>query len=600
MKGLGLNWHYEKAPLNGGAPGDAYKSVFNGSGKNDAVNLAREAIQNSVDAAADQNATVRVDFRFRRLEGDGRVAFEAAASLADIAKREPALGLPKSNAFRDYARPIDLLYVDDYGTVGLRGDPSHPSSNLRKLLLDLGGSGKAQNQTGSGGSYGFGKAVYSSNSRIGTIFAFSRTENAEGRPISLLMGCAYHAGHEHEDKPFTGRAFLGAEVLVPDEGIRFDPLQGEAAEAMAERLGFQREDGLGTSILLIDTAVQPEDLVAGIEDWWWPRIEARLLESSVFDWRGEEYVPRPKLRRHISPFIKAFDSATGKAPDITGQQQRMKFQKLDGRELGAVGAVVLDDSEDENPLGEEYEDRLDTVALVRGPLMVVDYHQNWRLAATAPRAVGCFVASPDVDEILKLSEPPAHDRWDPTAHRLKLDDDELPEVVASVLARIKTRFRDFQNLAKPPAPPRPRRLTKLERDLASWFGVGPKGPPAPPVPNPAPISLRPYGPQIEVDGDGLRATGHVEISLPEDSAFDDLAFRVRIILKVAEEEGMSGADPIPLTLDPDCNLEPIGDDLWQGLVTREVPARIAFRSDTYDPSWTVQLVPEVMPVEEGT
>lgn len=593
-----MSWHYEKAPLNGGAPGDAYKSVFNGSGKNEAANLAREAIQNSVDAAADPGGSVRVDFRFRRVQGEARRAFETATSLTDIALREPALGLPKSNAFRDPARPLDLLYVDDYDTTGLQGDPTHPSSNLRKLLMDLGGSGKAQNQTGSGGSYGFGKAVYSANSRIGTIFAFSRTEDARGAPISLLMGCAYQTGHEFEGKPFTGRAFLGTEVLVPDEGVRFDPLQGDAAEEMAARLGFEREDGPGTSILLIDTAVQPEDLVAGIEDWWWPRIEARLLEASVVDHRGEETVPRPKTRAHIKPFIAAFDSAIGKAPDIAGRQQRKLFNRSKDLDIGALGAVVLDDSEEENPLGEDFENRLDTVALVRGPLMVVDYHQNWRLSATAPRAVGCFVAAEDVDEVLKLSEPPAHDRWDPTAQRLQIDGDENAEIVKSILARIKKGFRDFQNSAKPPAPPRPRRLTKLERDLASWFGVGPKGRPAPPGPNPAPISLRPYGPRIEVDGDGLRATGHVDISLPEGSAVAELPFRVRILLKVAEEDGVSAADPIPLELEPNCRLEPLGEDLWLGVVTPAGPARIGFRSQVYDPSWTVQLVPEVLPVEE--
>ena len=82
-----MSWHYEKAPLNGGAPGDAYKSVFNGSGKNEAANLAREAIQNSVDAAADPGGSVRVDFRFRRVQDGERRAFETATSLTDIALR---------------------------------------------------------------------------------------------------------------------------------------------------------------------------------------------------------------------------------------------------------------------------------------------------------------------------------------------------------------------------------------------------------------------------------------------------------------------------------------------------------------------------------
>lgn len=86
--------------------------------------------------------------------------------------------------------------------------------------------------------------------------------------------------------------------------------------------------------------------------------------------------------------------------------------------------------------------------------------------------------------------------------------------------------------------------------------------------------------------------------MPSDSTSTNLPFRIRIVLRVAEEDGMSAADPIPLTLEPDCQLEPLGDHLWRGVVTTAKSARIAFRSAPYDPTWTVQLVPEVLPVEE--
>jgi hypothetical protein len=75
---------------------------------------------------------------------------------------------------------------------------------------------------------------------------------------------------------------------------------------------------------------------------------------------------------------------------------------------------------------------------------------------------------------------------------------------------------------------------------------------------------------------------------------------VRLTLKVAEEDGVSGSDPIPLALSPQSPLEPIDDDFWIGVVTPDHPVRIDFESEAYDPSWTVQLVPEVLPVEEGT
>lgn len=43
-------WHYEEEPVNGGAGGEVFRSIFNGSGLDAASRLAREAIQNSVDA----------------------------------------------------------------------------------------------------------------------------------------------------------------------------------------------------------------------------------------------------------------------------------------------------------------------------------------------------------------------------------------------------------------------------------------------------------------------------------------------------------------------------------------------------------------------
>ena len=461
--------------------------------------------------------------------------------------------------------------------------------------MDLGGSEKAGDRAGSGGSYGFGKAVYSSNSRIGTIFAFSRTSDARDEPLSVLMGCAYHSGHKYRRKLFSGRAFLGVEKDIPGAGIRFDPFRGRKAEQLAERLGFERDNGPGTSILLIDTEVKPEELVSGIEDWWWPRIEMRLLESTIFDRNGEEHVPRPKSRFHLQPFITAFDNALGRLPDIQAQQQRTAI-KFDRQEMGMLGAVVLDDSRDENPLGEEFEDRLDTVALVRGPHMVVAYHKNWRQSRTAPLAVGCFIAADDINDTLKLSEPPAHDRWDSEAPRLKKENDKKSRTVKEVLSRIKKAFREFQNAAKPPAPPKSTRLAKLERELASWFGVGTQGPPPLPRPNPAPISLRLEGLHIRPNNDNIHAEGQVEIALRPDSEEAEIPFRVRLSLMVVEEDSVSSTDQIPLTISPQCPLDQIDDGFWAGVVKASSPARIKFKSAPYDPGWTVQFVPEVLPV----
>lgn len=589
-------WQYEETPLNGGAPGDAFKSIFNGSGKSHAETLAREAIQNSVDAAATSGTSVRVDFRFARVEGQDRERFEDAASLSELRAREPGLGLLRGNALVELERPLDLLYIDDYETTGLRGDPTSPSSNLRKLLMDLGGSGKAHQEEASGGSYGFGKAVYSSTSRIGAIFAFSRTLDGEGEPVSLLMGCAYHEGHEFDETSWTGRAFNGTATTIEGSGTRYDPYRGEAAEKLASRLGFNRDDGLGTSVLILDSGVTPQHVLTGIEDWWWPRIVAGCLDATVVSEDGEELTPRPKKRRHLKPFIDAFYCARGQTPPLTGELEQFEFNRSEGVGTGVIGLIVVDDSEEANPFGEIYEQRLDTVALLRSPLMVVDYHQKWRSSTVGPVVVGCFIAHGDVDYMLKLSEPPDHSRWDPDADRLLKYSEEAPAIVRSVLNRIRNYYKKFQSAAQPPAPARPKRLEKLERALASWFGVGPKGGSSGPDPNPAPVSLRPDEVELSLEDGSLRARGGVEIGLTENAGASQ-GFRVRLELQVAEEEGVSAKDPIPLEVSSETQLELQSNGYWLGHVAGDELVRIDFVSAPYDPEWTVRFLPEVLPVE---
>jgi hypothetical protein len=589
-------WAYEKTPLNGGAPGDAFKSIFNGSGKNQAETLAREAIQNSVDAAADAGTSVVVDFRFVSLSGNKRRAFEKAADLSEIAKRRDGLGLLPGNILERHDSPLQLLYIDDYETTGLSGDPTSPNSNLRKLLMDLGGSGKAHQTEATGGSYGFGKAVYSSSSRIGTIFVFSRTRDANGSETSVLMGCAYQQGHEFNDISWTGRGFFGVPVKIEGEGIRFDPFLGSDAEKLACKLGFERDVGEGTSILIVDAAIEPEETRRGIENWWWPRIQARLLDARVISEDGTASVPRPKLQKHLKPFIDAFYAARKQTPQIPGTLELEEFRRSGEKSIGTMGLTVVDDSENENPFGENYEEWLDTVALIRSPLMVVSYHRKWRTSPAAPVVVGCFIAHEDVDFVLKLSEPPDHSRWDPSADRVLSHDEAAPQLITSILGRIKSRFRRFQDAAKPPAPPRPKRLEKLERALASWFGVGSNGGKQGPDPNPAPISLKPEQPHLFMEGQELRAKGKVEIALSA-SEESEQWFRVRLGLQVAEEDGISAKDPIELEIQSSVALEANEDGYFLGRVGPGEVVTLEYQSAPYDPDWTVRLMPEVLPVE---
>ena len=337
-----IAWLYEKQPPNGGAPGDAYNSALNGTGFDLAQLVAREAIQNSVDAANPASGgRVNVEFRIVDLKGAQRREFETAARLADMRERFDQLALDRSCCIARHAGALRLLYVEDRNTTGLSGSPARNDSNFRKLLMNIGLSDKIDDEQESGGSYGLGKSVYSGNSRIRTIFAFSRTTDAFRKPITILMGCAYQRHHEFDNTSYTGRAWLGRRVEVEGEGYRMDPAVGEEAEVWARALGFGRgPDDLGTSILIVDSDLETIDIVRGVEDYWWPRIIDDELEVDVIDENGKRLPPKPIQRAHLKPFIAAWNVAIQRSPPVDGEDRR-SFQPIDGQKLGELGIVTL-------------------------------------------------------------------------------------------------------------------------------------------------------------------------------------------------------------------------------------------------------------------
>jgi hypothetical protein len=87
----------------------------------------------------------------------------------------------------DDAVPIRNLLVEDFRTTGLIGDWKSDKSNFRRFLLSLGDDAKLDDKKRTGGSYGYGKSVYSSNSSLALIFVYSRTRDAGNQPLTLLM-----------------------------------------------------------------------------------------------------------------------------------------------------------------------------------------------------------------------------------------------------------------------------------------------------------------------------------------------------------------------------------------------------------------------------
>lgn len=368
-------WVFQKTPRMGGATGEAFVNTLQATGMSPDAVLAREAIQNSCDAAI--NATkekVRVVFRRLLLTGLEKKGFVERAGLASsIAQRGDALELQTGNclaALNDLDAPLPLLYVEDYATHGLYGSPHEDTSHFFRLLLSLGDGSKARGGKESGGSYGFGKSVYSANSRIHTIFAYSVFDPklSEDGAHARLMGCSYFNSHRFDGVSYSGRAWLG----LP-EGEDVAPMANERAHEYAGQLGFIQRNNTqtGTSILIVDCSVDTDDFRKSIEEWWWPRLVEDGLDVEIYEQEKRVPPPRPRQRNDLKPFIECYDLATKRVSVAQPKSQKTgELNRIHNTSLGSYGYSILP-AEALND--EQVQEKTGRVALIRSPRMVVAY-----------------------------------------------------------------------------------------------------------------------------------------------------------------------------------------------------------------------------------
>lgn len=592
-----MSWVFHESDPMGGAAGEAYANTLKSPGMQPEHVLAREAIQNSVDAGLGA-PKVTVRFRLRSLKGKEKSDFVHAAELSGQEVRREALELASPNCLETLSnprKPLELLYVEDYEAEGLSGDPHDKGSNFYRLLLSLGDRSKARTEKGTGGSYGFGKSVYSSSSAIQTIFAYTRFAGEDGVETTRLFGCGYYKSHEYRGKSYSGRSWLGTAKRTDEQGRTIvDPLDGKKADNLAARLGFElRDEGqTGTTILIVDASVNLGDIIIGVEDWWWPRLIEHKLDVEAIDTSGEMFVPRPRRNEQLRPFIDAFEIARGVAAPKTGTQKLNPLNRLGETSLGTCGYVVA-------PLNAQGSaivrgDRCNTVALIRAPLMVVAYKS---FSETAPVVVGAFMGSEEIDLVLKKSEPPAHDRWDPDSQNLRDVDGAGKEVINAVLSRVKAGLKRFQSEASPPAPAKQKRLSILERALGSYFRPTGSGPKPPPESASSLVHLefseQPHA--TATPGGQLQLTSAFRVFLDSKASDEPVTLRLRVGCPVLEDEGQEG-DELNLAIKVtgvDAKPDPEDHRLFRFTMTKSDKAHFGIHSEEYNPAWTVRLRPEI-------
>jgi len=355
------------------------------------------------------------------------------------------------------------------------------------------------------------------------------------------------------------------------------------------KLGFKlrARDATGTSILIVDCGVDCEELRSSIEEWWWPRIldDGLGLDVELHEQGKMVAPPRPRNRPDLRPFIHCFEMAIGRTPPAGKHDKQGDFNRLSAKiELGSFGLSVLDEKQitDESA-------RVNQIALIRGPRMVVSYMEVGTLLLPC---VGAFVAADSVEHALKLSEPASHDKWDPNSARLLNLNEDAGKQVKAILDRLKSQIRRFANEAMPPTSAQEIRLKLLERLLGNMF--------KPPIRDrvgdgshkTGPIEIRfVRQPHVLAEDGSLRAAGSFRLALAEDVEMDSARVIVTVECLIVEDEGISLEDPVPTSVSVD-GLKTRTDRTTGGIIcdlVRESRLLFRFKTKAYPLDWTTQI-----------
>lgn len=439
-----IGWHFP--PTGGGeAAGWNHSGIAHFRGR-PLDSLARETIQNSLDARARLGEPVHVSFELRELTqaqfagyAELTSAMEACLGAVDDDPRAEAALRSALKVLGEDA--VTFLHISDRRTTGLLGD------RWEKLVKKPGTSYKP-GVVGPGGSQGIGKYSPFAVSPLRTIFYWSRYE-VNGAPVEVFQGKTILTVHRRDGREVHGTGFFG---------VREDcmELRGEDIPSRIRQIEDGFGSGSGTSLWVagfpawsdwrqrvgrsvvanyfpaiqqgqLTVTVEPDD--SSTEDEWMLEINADTLDQ----W-----------------FAYLADDQAVSAEEFEELSEARVFSNLMRRE---APTVVMDPPDVDlgapqlwiDAAKEAVDEALpNKVALIRGTGMLITAEQkrigNFRNLRDYA-AVCLFDASDgEANEFLKGMEGPQHNQFEPD----RLDDPEhgySPERGHKALERLRTWIR---------------------------------------------------------------------------------------------------------------------------------------------------------------
>lgn len=556
-------WHWrEFGGIGDSVAGNAATEGMGDSPMSTAQIVAREVIQNFSDAADEIRAAYpghrpRIAFRFVNLTGADKESLVKRLSLRDLRDlHAPGLRTARMldsltetsclGQLDDLDIPLPVLYIEETGTIGLRGDPISGSATSRwfMCLMSLAASFHDAQEGPSGGTYGYGKAAFQLGSRINCVLAYSQFGSHDSDSATRRLGGHFYLPrHREGDLELSGRADFG--VLSRYKDVRVTrPLEDNLADVLADELGMTRSsepspDRLGTTFMLPDTPVDPKRLIEEIESNWWPALLSQFFEVEVIDFDGVSHSPRPLARPDLNLYITAWTAIrNGAAPDINNLLRVLRPVVVAGKRKKVGTICLVADNSTAFGVAEE----ASKVALIRQRKMVVDYARLYE--NKAPFVQGVLLSDPEIEPYVAASEPKAHDSWWVKGQASKVSQRwtaDTQEVIQTLWDRTYQAVGEFRRTLKPPRTKNTGQLRRLSERLADLTkyrrrtaGPGPR----PPQGGDG-VSLELAGGITEWGDSGMRGRQPIKVRATRPMLIGANAV-IRVELFVVEDEARAG------------------------------------------------------------
>jgi hypothetical protein len=354
--------------------------------------LAREVIQNSLDARDDPDRPVEVCFFKFDITKEELPGGDRLEDIFEKAKNYYATDRDASSFYNEaigvLGGVIPCLKISDFNTKGLRGVAEQKEeSTFYALTKAMGVSNKSQS---SGGSFGIGKSAPFSMSSLRTVFYSTYNVDKEYKLLGVSRLTTFEDTPEEKRQNIGFYGNLNYQKQIVDELTNLDE--------MPIKLRRDNTNGAGTDITIIGYKAEQEwteGLLNAVLNDFYPAIYFGNLIVKLVDKNRIIDINKNTLGDLMSEYANNKNDSYPYYLALSSPDYKFS-ESLDN--LGNCHLFVK--KNDEFP---------SKVQLSRSPLMIV---RSKRIGA--PEAYSALFICDDIekgDVILRSLEPPAHNDW---------------------------------------------------------------------------------------------------------------------------------------------------------------------------------------------